>query len=97
MENATILDLTKIGSSSPKASSPTTSGPDALGQPSIDLRGRLEVGEPVEVLSSFDSRWTHGFSVAVVDEAMVKLQRLSDGRILPVWFPAAMIRPAALR
>ena len=87
MKNAAILDLTALESSDPSASRP----------PPIDLRGRLEVGEPVEVLSSFDRRWTHGFSVAVVDEAMVKLQRLSDGRILPASFPATMIRPAALR
>jgi hypothetical protein len=87
VDKPTVLDLTGLDH---RGSAAPTSDP-------IDLRGRLSVGEPVEVLSSFNRRWTHGFSVAVVDEAMVKLRRGSDGRILPAWFPAAVIRPEVLR
>lgn len=86
MDKATVVDLTDVEPSG-----------SASSDEAIDLRGQLQVGEAVEVLSNFDHRWTHGFSIAVVDRAMVKLRRGSDGRILPAWFPAAMIRPISLR
>ncbi len=87
MDKPAVLDLAAV-----ETERPTASIEDA-----IDLRGSLKVGEAVEVLSNFDHRWTHGFSVAVVEKAMVKLRRGSDGRVLPAWFPAAMIRPVAMR
>lgn len=59
----------------------------------VDLRGdALPVGLPVEVRSRFDDRWNHGFSVAVVGAGGYQLRRLSDGSVLPAWFPAEMIR-----
>ena len=60
----------------------------------IDLRDEeLEVGVPVEVRNRFEDRWTHGFSVAVVGSDASQLRRLSDGSVLPAWFPASMVRP----
>ena len=61
--------------------------------PEIDIRSRnYAVGTPVEVRSRFDQRWTHGFSVAESGHDEYLIRRLSDGSILPAWFPAAMIR-----
>lgn len=68
----------------------TTIGERDMG---IDIRPLLRVGAPVEVRSRFDDRWTHGFSVAVAYDDAYQLRRLSDGSILPAWFPAAMVRP----
>jgi hypothetical protein len=57
----------------------------------------LSVGAAVEVRSRFDQRWTHGFSIAEVgrseagDETYL-LRRLSDGSVLPAWFPVDMLR-----
>lgn len=59
----------------------------------IGLRpGELLVGVPVEVRNRFDDRWCHGFSVAEVGDDAYQLRRLSDGSILPAWFPADMVR-----
>jgi hypothetical protein len=57
----------------------------------------LSVGVAVEVRSRFDQRWTHGFSIAEVghDDSghdTYLLRRLSDGSVLPAWFPADMLR-----
>lgn len=60
----------------------------------IDLRtAGLAVGAAVEVRNRFEDRWTHGFSVAVVGPDAYQLRRLSDGTVLPAWFPASMVRP----
>ena len=60
----------------------------------IDLRRTgLSVGTAVEVRNRFEDRWTHGFSVAVVGSDAYQLRRLSDGSVLPAWFPASMVRP----
>ena len=60
----------------------------------IDLRdAELPVGVPVQVRNRFEDRWTHGFSVAVVGADAYQLRRLSDGSVLPAWFPASMVRP----
>ena len=59
----------------------------------IDIRSTsLQVGAAVEVRSRFDQRWTHGFSIAEVGDDAYQLRRLSDGSVLPVWFPSDMIR-----
>lgn len=59
----------------------------------IDIRSTsLQVGAPVEVRSRFDQRWTHGFSIAEVGDGAYQLRRLSDGSVLPAWFPSDMIR-----
>ena len=57
----------------------------------------IPVGPQVELRSRFDHRWTHGFAVAVCGDGMYQVRRLSDGQVLPAWFPAAMIRPRADR
>lgn len=64
----------------------------------IDIRSTtLAVDDPVEVRSRFDQRWTHGFSVAEVGAGAYLLRRLSDGSVLPAWFPDEMVRPDAGR
>jgi hypothetical protein len=60
----------------------------------IDIRGAtIPVGVPVEVRSRFDERWTTGFSVAAMASDSYQLRRLSDGSVLPAWFPATRVRP----
>jgi hypothetical protein len=64
----------------------------------IDIRSTTRaVDDPVEVRSRFDQRWTHGFSVAEVGAGAYLLRRLSDGSVLPAWFPDEMVRPDAGR
>ena len=53
----------------------------------------LPVGAPIELRSRFDDRWTHGFSVATYRDRAYQVRRLSDGHVLPAWFPAEIIRP----
>lgn len=53
----------------------------------------IPVGVRVELRSRFDDRWTHGFAVAECGEGEYQLRRLSDGAVLPAWFPAGMLRP----
>ena len=76
-----------------------TSVPDAAstvlgGGDSVDLRRPVAFveGTPVEVRSRFDSRWLRGFAVAVVGPEAYQLRRLSDGAVLPAWFPASEVR-----
>ena len=66
-----------------------------LTEQQVDLResAPMSVGDPVEVLSRFDSRWLRGFSVAVVGPDAYQLRRLSDGAVLPAWFPTSHVRP----
>lgn len=66
-----------------------TSGADA-----VDLRRPVPFveGTPVEVRSRFDARWLRGFAVAVVGPEAYQLRRLSDGAVLPAWFPASEVR-----
>ena len=52
----------------------------------------MAVGAEVALRSRFDDRWTHGFAVAVTGEQAYQLRRLSDGHVLPAWFPAHMLR-----
>lgn len=53
----------------------------------------IPVGVRVELRSRFDDRWTHGFAIAVCGEGEYQVRRLSDGAVLPAWFPADMLRP----
>ena len=53
----------------------------------------IPVGVQVELRSRFDDRWTHGFAIAAAGEGEYQLRRLSDGHVLPAWFPAGMLRP----
>ena len=64
---------------------------------SADARvGRLQVGMPVEVHSTFSERWVRGFEVADMSADGCRLRRLSDGSILPSLFPSADLRPQYL-
>jgi len=70
----------------------TTAAPAPATGPAL-----LDIGDAVEVRSRFDQRWTHGFSIAEVGHAdsgddTYLLRRLSDGSVLPAWFPADMLR-----
>ena len=74
-----------------------TSVPDtepAVLTDAVDLRQPVALveGTPVEVRSRFDARWLRGFAVAVVGPEAYQLRRLSDGAVLPAWFPASEIR-----
>ena len=53
----------------------------------------MAIGAEVELRSRFDDRWTHGFAIAMQGDAAYQLRRLSDGHVLPAWFPAQMLRP----
>ncbi len=53
----------------------------------------IPVGVQVELRSRFDDRWTHGFAIAVCGDGEYQVRRLSDGHVLPAWFPAEMLRP----
>jgi hypothetical protein len=53
----------------------------------------IPVGVQVELRSRFDDRWTHGFAIAVCGDGEYQVRRLSDGCVLPAWFPAEMLRP----
>lgn len=74
-----------------------TDAPLVLGTDRVDLRDQhdLQVGDLVEVLSRFDSRWLRGFSVAVARPEAYQLRRLSDGAVLPAWFPGDHVRALA--
>jgi hypothetical protein len=64
---------------------------------SADARGgRLQVGMPVEVHSTFSERWVGGFEVADVSPDGCRLRRLSDRSVLPSVFPSADVRPQYL-
>lgn len=56
----------------------------------------LPVGTSVEVRSRFDRRWARGFNVAAVTPDAYQLRRVSDGSVLPAWFPRDEIRRTAL-
>lgn len=66
---------------------------EAPGPPPTDERPAIPVGVRVELRSRFDDRWTHGFAIAVCGDGEYQVRRLSDGHVLPAWFPAAMLRP----
>ena len=65
------------------AVTPTTSEPTLV----------IPVGVQVELRSRFDDRWTNGFAIAVCGDGEYQVRRLSDGHVLPAWFPAAVLRP----
>jgi hypothetical protein len=56
----------------------------------------LAPGTDVEVRSSFDHTWKRGFVVeSAVEGQGYQLRRLSDGAVLPITFPAEVVRPAS--
>ena len=68
----------------------------ALPERNAPERVSLPVGTSVEVRSRFDQRWARGFSVAAVATDAYQLRRVSDGSVLPAWFPRDEIRRTAL-
>ena len=44
----------------------------------------MDVGQEVEVHTSFDNSWSPGFEIAeVVDRGCYRVRRMSDGTVLP--------------
>jgi len=62
----------------------TRDGPDAV---------TIPVGVRVELLNRFEQRWVRGFAIASCGAGEFQLRRLSDGHVLPAWFPATSVRP----
>jgi hypothetical protein len=88
---------TPLGSDTMSTTTDRNDAPLVLGTDRVDLRDQpdLQIGDLVEVLSRFDARWLRGFSVAVARPEAYQLRRLSDGAVLPAWFPADHVRPLA--
>jgi hypothetical protein len=65
--------------------------------PTIELpapdRAELPVGATVEVRRRFDRRWARGFAVAAVGSGAYQVRRVTDGAVLPAWFPSDEVRP----
>jgi hypothetical protein len=61
----------------------------------------VEPRQDVEVLCRFDGTWVGGFQVSeateIAGEEHYRLQRLSDGVVLPVLFGLDELRPRATR
>ena len=61
----------------------------------------MEPRQDVEVLCRFDGTWVGGFLVAeeadICGETRYRLQRLSDGVVLPVLFGLDELRPRGTR
>jgi hypothetical protein len=55
-------------------------------------RPQLAVGTKVEVRRRFDDKWASGFEVAETTPLGYRLRRLSDGEMIPVPFPADVVR-----
>lgn len=67
--------------------------PDAVASPAPDSgRPPLPVGTRVEVRRRFDDKWASGFEVAETTSLGYHLRRLSDGEMIPVPFPADVVR-----
>lgn len=76
------------------------STPAGIGEPGMDQPGfdaaetvELPVGTAVEVRRRFDRAWAKGFAVAATGPGSYQVRRISDGAVLPAWFPAAEVRP----
>lgn len=78
----------------PTTSDGTAAAPSADTPPTTPhlVPAIIPVGVQVELRSRFDDRWTHGFSIAACGDGEYQVRRLSDGHVLPAWFPAAMLR-----
>ncbi len=59
---------------------------------SVVRRGTIPDGDDVEVRNRFENHWVNGFAVAESGEGGYRLRRLSDGRVLPTWFPHDVVR-----
>ena len=54
--------------------------------------GEVSTGTRVEVVNRFTASWSRGFVVAEVLETGYRVERLSDGCILPAVFSSADVR-----
>ena len=69
--------------------------PDLGGAPEVTpavRRGAIPDGDDVEVRNRFENHWVNGFAVAESGDGGYRLRRLSDGRVLPTWFPHDAVR-----
>lgn len=53
----------------------------------------VSAGTRVEVVNRFTASWSRGFVVAEVLESGYRVERLSDGCVLPVVFSSGDVRP----
>jgi hypothetical protein len=53
----------------------------------------MNIGQEVEVHTTFDNSWAPGFEVAEVTEDGYRLRRKSDGTLLPNATGASDLRP----
>ncbi|HWC37068.1 MAG TPA: hypothetical protein VG476_01005 [Acidimicrobiales bacterium] len=54
-------------------------------------------GTRVEVVNRFTSSWSRGFAVAEVLDSGYRVERLSDGCVLPAVFSSGDVRPVDQR
>ena len=52
----------------------------------------MQLHGAVEVRNRYDGRWAEGFEVVEERPSGYRLQRLSDGSVLPVEFPTEDVR-----
>jgi hypothetical protein len=69
-----------------------TTGRRSPGGSPTDAAPDLAIGTDVEVRSRFDQRWARGFAVAAATGDTYQVRRVSDGSVLPAWFPRDEIR-----
>jgi hypothetical protein len=55
--------------------------------------GEVIAGTRVEVINRFTSSWSRGFAIAEVLESGYRVERLSDGCVLPAVFSSVDVRP----
>jgi hypothetical protein len=54
----------------------------------------MRTHHPVEVRNRFDGEWNEGFQIIEERPSGYRLQRLSDGAVLPEEFPTQDVREA---
>ena len=98
------IDLARTPMTSAGTTTDTREGPgDRTGRP-IDAgtdsppehgteTAAIPIGLQVELLSRFEQHWIRGFAIAACGDGEFQLRRLSDGHVLPAWFPADSVRP----
>jgi hypothetical protein len=71
-----------------------TTSTSTVGTPTTGTVEPLPNGTHVEVWCQFDRRWARGFAVEASAPGAYRVRRISDGTILPAWFPADRVRAA---
>jgi hypothetical protein len=59
----------------------------------IGGEGSVDVGDQVEVHTTFDDSWSSGFEIAEVIPEGYRLRRQSDGSLLPGYTSESDVRP----